>query len=622
MKATSVPLQKFLYGFTFLVLVPIALVFWAKGTETHIGYPPVKSEVLGISMLFAGGVLMFWAMGTLITKGKGLPMNAFPPKRFVESGPYHLFRHPIYWGFGSMLTGYFLYVGSASGLWLVVPATILGMVALVQGFEEIDLKQRFPDKRLHPLFGLPEADQQRPGNGKVLSCLITVVLLMTTLNFLTVKVVTSAPLERLKALFAGESGNVWLYLSLGPVLVAPFLLKRNADLRAWMLWSVAALGIDFLVTLLLWEFYEPSWIVPARDMLFVPVYMTLIACFSVFRNKPYPYVKAVLCALPFLVIQALTQSGFLPYLIWSTLLFLGVVHAGSLWAYTRRLTENLANSWHEWVFGRIRVINHGFYVGVGAFLGILFAGILAGADYAWGLLVFAGTVVLFSAAWAQLIEGSEKLKRPFGFYGALVGILFASLLVWSLGFDPWVLIGVISVMMPWVQAIGRMRCLINGCCHGKITTDHRVGIRYVHPRSRVCNLSGMKGELLHPTPLYSILWLIPTGFILLALWHSGSAPNFIFGLYLMLTGIGRFVEEAYRGEVQTPVLGQLRLYQWTALLSVVIGIGFTLFRIGMPALHPGFQWQVLWSALAGGLFLLFAMGVDFPFSNRRFSRLV
>ncbi|HSR61599.1 MAG TPA: prolipoprotein diacylglyceryl transferase family protein [Robiginitalea sp.] len=123
-------------------------------------------------------------------------------------------------------------------------------------------------------------------------------------------------------------------------------------------------------------------------------------------------------------------------------------------------------------------------------------------------------------------------------------------------------------------------------------------------------------------PLYSMLWLVPVGIVLLALWHSRSAPNFIFGLYLALTGIGRFVEEAYRGEVQTRVPGKLRLYQWTALLSAMIGIVFTLFRVEMPALHPGFQWQILWSALAGGLFLLFAPGVDFPFSNRRFSRLV
>jgi prolipoprotein diacylglyceryltransferase len=330
----------------------------------------------------------------------------------------------------------------------------------------------------------------------------------------------------------------------------------------------------------------------------------------------------ILAIFPFLVLQAQYLSEFLLHLSFGAMVAIVVLNVGGIWAISRSLSEKLANSWREWVFGKIRVINHGFYVGAGAFLGILFTGILAGEAYSWGLLAFTMTVVLFSALWAQLIEGSEKLKRPFGFYGALVGIFFASILVWWMGYDPWVLIGVISVCMPWVQGIGRMRCLINGCCHGKKTDNPLLGIRYFHPRSRVGNISGLSGELLHPTPLYSMVWLFPSGIILLALWQGGAAPNFIFGLYLILTGIGRFVEEAYRGEVQTPVLSGLRLYQWTAILSVVVGMAFTFFEVEIPVLQPGFSWKILPAALLGGIFLVFAMGVDFPYSNRRFSRLV
>ncbi len=314
--------------------------------------------------------------------------------------------------------------------------------------------------------------------------------------------------------------------------------------------------------------------------------------------------------------------NFFTFWLYALVLFLLVTSAGGIWGILRKASEWVANSWKEWIIGKVRIINHGFYVGFGAFAGLLFAGILTGTDYAWALLAFTVTVVVFSALWAQIIEGSEKLKRPYGFYGALVGILFASLLVWAMGYNPWVLIGVISVMMPWVQGIGRLRCLINGCCHGKITPNKELGIRYWHKRSRVCNISDMKGEYLHPTPLYSILWLFPIGFVLLSLWYNGAAPSFIFGLYLMLNGLGRFVEEAYRGEVQTPIIKGLRLYQWTAILSLLVGIGFTLLPTELPALSPGFEWELLGVALIGGAFLIFAMGVDFPYSNRRFSRLV
>ncbi|MFZ9003522.1 MAG: prolipoprotein diacylglyceryl transferase family protein [Robiginitalea sp.] len=623
MKKIPPTLQKFLYGFAFLVLVPLGLVFWAGITESHVRYPGLKSEGAGILLLLSGGLLMLWSMGSLMTKGGGLPMNAFPPRNFVETGPYGLFRHPIYLGFGAMVAGYFLYTGSASGFWLVTPLTILGMAALVLGFEGPDLKQRFPGKTLSPLFGLPEADNHVPGPYKRFFSLGSILVLTMALNFLLANTARIFPLEELTSLFStGGDRGPWLYLNLIPLLAVPFVLKRNTDLRSWTLWSATALGAGFLWNLVGGELCGAAWMFPGRHFLSVPLYIVLIALFTPFRNYRSAYLITGVAFLPFLALQVLFQDNFVNSLILSVLLFLAVVNASVLWGWIRRLSERLANSWKEWVLGRVRVINHGFYVGGGGLLGILIAGNLAGAAYAWALLAFAVTVVLFSAIWAQVIEGSEKLKRPFGFYGALVGILFAGLLVWAMGFNPWVLIGVISVMMPWVQAIGRLRCLINGCCHGMRTNNPEVGIRYFHPRSRVCNISDMKGEWLHPTPLYSILWLLPVGFILLALWHGGAAPNFIFGLYLILTGIGRFVEEAYRGEVQTPILGKLRLYQWTAALSVLVGILFTMLQVQTPALSPGFSIEVLLAALSGGLFVFFAMGVDFPYSNKRFSRLV
>ena len=112
------------------------------------------------------------------------------------------------------------------------------------------------------------------------------------------------------------------------------------------------------------------------------------------------------------------------------------------------------------------------------------------------------------------------------------------------------------------------------------------------------------------------------GFILLSLWYNNFSSPFIFGLYLILTGIGRFVEEAYRGEVQTPILKGLRLYQWTAILSVFIGIIMTLIDIDSAAILSNVGWETILSATIGGLFTTFAMGIDFPYSNARFSRLV
>ena len=91
---------------------------------------------------------------------------------------------------------------------------------------------------------------------------------------------------------------------------------------------------------------------------------------------------------------------------------------------------------------------------------------------------------------------------------------------------------------------------------------------------------------------------------------------------LAVGGLGYTLRKLNRGEVQTPILGKLRLYQWTAALSVLVGILFTMLQVQTPALSPGFSIEVLLAALSGGLFVFFAMGVDFPYSNKRFSRLV
>jgi prolipoprotein diacylglyceryltransferase len=165
-----------------------------------------------------------------------------------------------------------------------------------------------------------------------------------------------------------------------------------------------------------------------------------------------------------------------------------------------------------------------------------------------------------------------------------------------------------------------MRCLIQGCCHGHEASPE-IGIRYSHPRSRVCRLANLNGIPIHPTPVYSILWNLVIAFAVTRLWFVHASFGMIAGIYLILAGLGRFVEEAYRGEPQTPILGGLRLYQWIAILSVVAGPVLTaLHATGVPA-APRFSWDSVLAGFGFGLFTWFALGVDFPDSNRRFARL-
>jgi membrane-associated phospholipid phosphatase len=292
----------------------------------------------------------------------------------------------------------------------------------------------------------------------------------------------------------------------------------------------------------------------------------------------------------------------------------------TVWEGARRLAERVANSWEEWRLGPVRIINHGLYAALGSFVVLSIVGTLLGSEYLLPMMMIAFSIIITSALWAQLIEGSPRLLRPYGWYGGVLGAVSGIFITKVLGADSWLLAGAFAAAAPWGQAMGRLRCLVQGCCHGREAPAY-IGIRYSHPRSRVCQLSGLTGVPVHPTPLYSILSNLVIAIIMARLWQLGALLSLIVGIYLILTGLARFVEESYRGEPQTAIKAGLKLYQWLAVVSVLAGILITM--RGETAVAPEPQFHVA-SIIAAGCFALFtwlALGVDFPNSNSRFARL-
>jgi hypothetical protein len=302
--------------------------------------------------------------------------------------------------------------------------------------------------------------------------------------------------------------------------------------------------------------------------------------------------------------------------------YAAVKNLRGIWEFLRRSAERIANSWREWQWGPVRIINHGLYAGIGSFLAVAIVGVLIGVENLSAGILVAFSALIISALWAQFVEGSPSLLRPYGFYGGVLGIILGSLLAWPLfGVDPWLPLAAFSVAGPWVQSLGRVRCLVQGCCHG-FEAPAGVGIVYRHPRSRVCRLSALGGVPVHPTPVYSILWNVFIACLLTGLWFGNAPLALIGGLYLILTGLGRFVEEAYRGEPQTRSTAGLRFYQWIGVCTVLAGAVVTCVA---SSLAPGilqFDWMVVAVAAVFGAVTWFALGVDFPGSDRRFARLV
>ena len=242
-------------------------------------------------------------------------------------------------------------------------------------------------------------------------------------------------------------------------------------------------------------------------------------------------------------------------------------------------------------------------------LWILFA---LGAALSWGLygpVLHRGQLALGSPMRALLCVGVAYF---------LIGVLapVASLV----GADAWLLFVSFGIGGCFAQAIGRMRCLAQGCCHGREAPPF-FGIRYVRPMSRVVRLSALGGVPVHPTPLYSMMWMTLVGLVLIRLWALAAPLQFIAGTYFVLVGLGRFVEEHFRGEPQTIVKAGLRLYQWLAIVFVIGGAVLTTLGSTAAPTAPPFDPRILPIAVVVGAICYVAYGADLPGSSRRFSRL-
>lgn len=617
---------KLLYAFIFLILVPVLQWTWANALDKVINLPGIHSPEAGWSFLIAGLVIMLWGMYALYRYGKGLPMNGYPPPQFVKTGPYRFLRHPIYWGYVFLGLGIFLLMDVPSGIWVVTPFTILCITALVWGYEEPDLQKRFGKQDRGVLFDPPAPVSSPVSHRKRIVTIGWLFFFQLLGNFIVLFFHRKDLYELTGQEFDWVAGQekIIIIISLLFIWISSLFISIEAELRHWFRSVLIGLSINFYGALLMPRYLADYFPKAAGDWsyLTVPPFVIFITGWLAAKQlKKAGWFLWLFSTCLFILLVRITPSFYSNLFI---SLFLAIVSLNyyPIWLLIRSASERIANSWKEWMLGPVRIINHGFYAGAGAFLGMLFAGYLAGPGYAWAILIFLVVVVFAAAIWAQAIEGSDKLKRPFGYYGAVVGIAIASLILYGMGFRIWLLIGVISVAMPWVQAMGRLRCLINGCCHGAPTQNELLGIRFFHERSRVSTISHLKGKYLHPTQVYSMLWLSVIGFFLLFLWIKQVSYPFIFGMYLILTGAGRFVEEAYRGEVQTPVWNGLRLYQWAAIVTILAGMYFCILPQPMVFSPPSMDWNIFVASLLGGLFVLFAMGIDFPGANRRFSRLV
>ena len=636
------------YAAIFTVLLPVLLYLWSAGLDKYIILPlPALNEyyystlLIIIFLLTISLILILGGWFALFNYGNGLPMNAFPPERFVTRGVYSLLPHPVYTGFCFLTLGLFLLFQSPGGVWIIFPVVCLGCASLIYGYEKEAIEKIYGKKEFNFIFMLP---QNINAKSKTLDY-VRIYLLVLLPWFLSYEIVQylgyfndefSMTLNYEKRIPVIEWTEL-IYFSVYPVvLLFPLFIKLNSVLRKFSLHALLATILCFIIYLALPVYFDPRAYIPQSF---------LGALLNIERSMD----KSV-CAFPsFHVIWALICARYYGtktfskriILIWAILVSISCITTGmhsvadvvggyllyylvekrfQVWFAIRSVSEKIANSWSEKYIGKIRFINHGLWAALGMLIGLLFVFMILTPDASISIIIMSLCGLIGAGLWAQLVEGSSGLLRPYGYYGGILGASIGGFIASLFYGNLWLLISAFALAGPIIQSFGRCRCLVQGCCHGR-PADVSIGIRYYHPNSRVTRMAKLGGVYIHPTPVYSILWNIVIFIILLRLYVLHSEPNLITGLYLILTGLGRFVEESLRGEPQTKIIGGLRLYNWIAVVTVICGGIVSSFPSGMIFPAPVVDYSIIGFPFIVSIIVYFALGVDVPSSNRRFSRL-
>jgi phosphatidylglycerol---prolipoprotein diacylglyceryl transferase len=165
-------------------------------------------------------------------------------------------------------------------------------------------------------------------------------------------------------------------------------------------------------------------------------------------------------------------------------------------------------------------------------------------------------------------------------YGAVIGALLAVWVYLRMRKIPFgSLAGVgesIAVGAPLGQAIGRIGCTLNGCCHGRLSPFSSFpGAVIYTPRDTIP--PEYWGVPLYPTQIYFFLWNM---IVFAVVWHMRGRlkpQGSLFFLYLCLYAAGDFGLRFFR--VNSPFFIGLQQGQIISLAILVIAVPWLLIRM-------------------------------------------
>lgn len=186
-------------------------------------------------------------------------------------------------------------------------------------------------------------------------------------------------------------------------------------------------------------------------------------------------------------------------------------------------------------------------------------------------------LVDFDKFWQNPAEIFSIVRAGGVFYGGLIAaVSVAFWYMWRHRMPLWTTCDVFAPGIALGHSIGRLGCLMAGCCFGR-ETHVPWAITFTNPEA-AANVGTPLGVPLHPTQLYESA--AEALILVLLLWTEKKGRPFegrTFWSYLVLYGISRFVIEFFRGDERGIVFGTISTSQFISLIVVPVAIGMLLY---------------------------------------------
>lgn len=170
---------------------------------------------------------------------------------------------------------------------------------------------------------------------------------------------------------------------------------------------------------------------------------------------------------------------------------------------------------------------------------------------------------------------NEIITAGIVFYGGLIGGVFGGWLYTRLfRLDFWKHADVMIPFLPLAHGFGRVGCFCAGCCYGgaALETDPQwlqsLAVVYTNAIG-----APNDGVARYPVQLFEACFLIFILFPVMLLYsRKERRPGMIVGLYFIVYGVFRFMNEFLRDDAIRGIFGGVSTSQWISLTLVPLGI--------------------------------------------------